>query len=63
MKATLKNIQIGSNVQMGKITMLVTNETKKDFRGFHVYKGRARDILISKSNFSNPHYMESYKLV
>ena len=63
MKATLENITIGTNVKMGKIIMLITNETKTAFRGFHVYKGKSRDILISKSNFSNPHYMNSYELI
>ena len=63
MRATLENIKIGTNVKMGNIVMLVTNETKKDYKGFHVYKGKIHEILISKSRFSNPHYMNKYELI
>ena len=63
MKATLDNITIGVNIKMGNIVMCVTNINNRDILGFQVYKGKQRFISISKKNFSNPHYMNSYQLV
>ena len=63
MKATLNNIEILSKIKMGKIVMTVTNITKRNVSGFHIYKGIMREISIANSNFSNPHYMNNYILV
>jgi len=63
MLATLENIEILSKIKMGKIVMTVTNITNKDISGFHIYKDKQRHIFISKSNFSNPYYLNNYELL
>jgi len=56
-QATQKNIKVGTVVHMHTVAMTVTEETPKYYKGFHTYKGKKHNIMLSKSTLTNPHYM------
>tara|TARA_B110000438_G_C15577138_1_gene547948 strand:- start:38 stop:232 length:195 start_codon:yes stop_codon:yes gene_type:complete len=60
MKATLNNIKIGTKVLTGKNIITIVEDSKKYFKGYFIYKGIKRNVLLNKKNFSNPHYMNTY---
>ena len=56
-------IKIGTRIVANKLTMIVTGETQKYFKGYHEHNGKKNDCTIYKETFSNPHYMNNIKIL
>ena len=55
-RATRENVTIGVVVKSRNQEVTITGEDKWGFSGFHVYKGKKREVKLFYSTLSNPHY-------